>query len=303
MAFFYEADAPVWKYKQRYNYSWEPFPKKVGQKLEKLYKKTTQDQDTSNVKYKCEIKGSTWTVDVQSMTAADSGSYNRSHEVSRESYPYPKEGSKDKLKSLFKKYRDPEDEECFSQEGLQDFFKQAKIDPNKVDSLICLGLMELKSVFEIERDFFINGLAKCGCDSLDSIRSRVKEITPQIYARKKVLRMFVRWLHKASKEDNQKAIPMAVAVHYLKIILHDENRSPVRAKMVEYLESDNVKNKMGDTPGLHCDDFEMIFEFLGEIKNLDDFDTEDEDTFWPTLLLDFGEWAKKGATSNDQKAS
>jgi len=299
MAFYYEAEAPVWKFKQRYNHNWEKFPKKVCQKLEKLFKKTTTDMDTSNVKYECDIKNQKWTIDVQKMVATNSGGYYRQHEVSREGYGYPTAGDQNKLKKMFKKYEDPDDDECFSEKGLEKFLKDCKIDATAVDSLVVLGMMQLRSVFEIEKECFVSGLAKCGCDTHDSLKKRVKEIVPQLYARKKVMRMFVRWLHKSSKEDNQKAIPMPVAVQYLNIIL-DEKRHPLRSHAVEYLQSEEVQKELGDSPGLHKDDFEMIFEFLGENKTLDTFDLDDDDSFWPTIIMNFAAWGKKASTDEKE---
>jgi len=280
MAFYYEADPPTWKYKERYN-GWNEFPKKVTVKLEKMWQKINQRGDTSNVHHEwTDPHGQTWTINVQNLTAS-MGSYSyRNSEVSREGYPYPNRGNESKLSKIFNKYADQEEKDALDEEKLASFFGDLGVDPNAVQSLVVFAMMELEQLGIIERNKFVKGFAKCGASSLRDVNSTSALITNSMRTKKKVMKGFCRWLFNASRERlDARTVPKEACIQLMDITL-DDDQFPLKSDVLDFLDEDARQV-------LTRDDWEMLIEFLWDVKSLDQFD---EDAGWPIICEEFVEW-------------
>jgi len=297
MAFYYEAEAPVWKYKERYA-DWKLYPKRVGNKLEKLWKKIHQDGDTSVVEYDWKQDESiSHKINLQTMTSQNANSYYRASEVSREGYPYPNPGNTKKLKKLHGKHMATEEEggETFNFFNLATFFEECGIDPNGLESLIILAMCEVDTFMDVSEKKFVGGLSKCGCSDPNGIVQAVKPIKRTLVQEKKVkvLKSFARWLFIAAKDDSARTISTATLAGLLSIMCPQSN-FPLSATFVSFLTAES-ENEEGDRKTCSKDDWVMIVEFVAQKNSWDGFDDYVEDEGWPLIVSECYESGTKKA--------
>jgi len=294
MAFYYEAEAPVWKFKERYG-EWKHFPKRTGNKLEKLWKKIHEQGDTSTTEHEWKTdEGNVYKINLQSMTAQNQNSYYRNSDVSREGYPYPQSGNKNKLGKLHDKYMTEETEEgeTYTYFDLAKFFGDANIDPEGLDSLILLAMCEVDSFQEIPKVKFVNGLAKCGCSNFRDIKSAIEPIRDSLIKKKKikVLKSFAKWLFIAAKEESARTISTA-ALSGLLAIMCPQNRFPLSQTFATFLKAESEKEN-GDRKTCSRDDWVMIVEFVAQKPTWDGFEDYVEDEGWPLIVSECYESTK-----------
>lgn len=280
MAFYYEAEPPTWRYRERYG-GWQEYPKKVTIKLEKLWQKVNERGDTSNVTYDWQdTNGHNWSINVQTLVANNSSSYYRNSDVSREGYPYPTRGDEAKLNKIFNKYKDENEPNSLDEDKLAQFFSDLGVDPNAVQSLVVFAMMELDQLGVIEKQHFIQGFAKCGCSSLRNINATSATIANAMRTKKKVLKGFCRWLFNASKErEDARTVRKETCIQLMDIVL-DTDQYPLKDDVLDFLESD-------ERVVLTRDDWEMLIEFLWDVKSLSSYDENDG---WPMICEEFVEF-------------
>jgi len=283
MAFYFEANAPVWRYKPRYN-DWTKFPAAFCLKLERKFKKITKG-DSSNVFISyTDDKHTEWRVNVQSMSASQSSGYYRHAEVSRTGYDWPHAGDKKKLKKMFKKFEDKITKGVLDQDnGLELFCKYIGIESDNVQSLILLGLLNVDDVTSVQEKHFVDNLSKCGCSDKLDILKLIQKIELQLTT-PKILKLFGEFVFKLSKESPEhKSVKKDQALSVLSLIVPPKN-GPLVTDMCKFLsELTNKKTLMKD-------EWLMIIEFLITIAELETF--EDDGT-WSSIIDSFVAWTKK----------
>jgi len=294
MAFFYEAEAPVWKYKERYN--WKQYPKKVSTKLEKLYQKVVNgDKSVTTFEWK-DDKQQTQKINVENLSAQNSSSYYRNMDVSRDGYPYPTSGDKNKLKKMFKKYADPEDLNSMHYEKIPDFLKELTISDSSIDALILQGMCQNEDLFDFTQKNFVDGLAKCGCSNAKDIKTRVGEIKAAVFKKKKVCKKFANFLFKLMAEEKQKVLPIQkiempegapsdseseeegapkVLLIFDLVFAKNAKHFPLATKFLEFLKGQSRVSR---------DDWEMTAEFLHQHETVESVDDPED---WPTMIEAF----------------
>jgi len=290
MAFYYEAEPPTWKYKERYG-DWKKFPKRTGVKLEKLYKKIFEEHDTSVVEYVWNNEDqNTYKINLQTMSAQNQHSYYRNSDVSREGYPYPPPGNKNTLAKIHAKYMTTVEEEGDNGPEMVTFFEMSEffgamgIDPDGLEALIVLAMCEVDTFLDVEKKKFCEGLAKCGCSNINDIKNAVTPIRNKLLVQKnvKVLKSFARWLFVAAKEDSARTISTAQLSLLLKIMCPVAN-FPLSPNFVAFLAAESEKED-GDRKTCSRDDWVMMVEFVCAKESWNNFEELVEDEGWPLII-------------------
>jgi len=293
MAFFYEAESPIWKYKERYG-DWRKFPKRTATKLEKLWKKVHIDGDISTTEHEWKNDNQNLKINLQTMSATNMASYYRNSEVSREGYPYPNPGNKKKLEQLYKKYVTDvtEGDETFKAFDLETFFNDLGIDGNGIDSIIFLAMCEVEN-FEVLKAEFVTGLSKCGCTNMDNIREAINPIRATLIDKKskKVLKSFAKWLFIAAKDDSARTISTTQLAGLLGLMC-PSNKFALSEDFVNFLTTEGEKED-GDRKTCSRDDWVMMVEFVADKSNWDGFEDYVEDEGWPLIISDCHDSKKK----------
>jgi len=331
MAFFYEALPCEWKYKEtsvhRYGSSnsgnhWETFDAKTCRKLETIFKRI-EKKDFSRVELQWTNKSNNnanateWTINVQNYQGVPQknvGYYNRQMlEISRGGYPYPNSGNikESKLKSLFAKYADPEDEDYMGDEqgkGIYKLLSDCGCDLKRIESLILHCICDAEALMTIERDRFVAGMKKCGCYDIKSLRERIKEIRSKVLSKggKKHLKSLSERVYRlCCARDNQRSLPIvytedddedppiqvfptSLTVFPMMYCNGMDKIFPYGAQFLEFLklgplvDGERVKS-------ITVDDWKMIAEFLHEVKTEAQFNSEKESD-WVLIIDAFLNW-------------
>jgi len=286
MSFYYEAEPPTWKYKERYG-DWKKFPKRTGVKLEKLYKKIHDDGDTSVVEHIWKNEDqNTYKINLQTMSAQNQHSYYRNSDVSREGYPYPPPGNKSTLGKIHAKYMTTVDEdgEMVTFFDMSEFFGHMGIDPDGLGALIVLAMCEVDTFLDVAKKKFCDGLAKCGCSNVADIKEAIKPIRKTLLVKKnvKVLKSFARWLFVAAKEDSARTISTAQLSGLLQIMCPVVN-FPLSQDFVAFLLAESEKED-GDRKTCSRDDWVMMVEFVCAKDSWLNFEEQVEDEGWPLII-------------------
>jgi len=308
MAFYYEAEPPNWKFKQRYG-GWKGYPSSCAKRLEKLWKTVHVKKDSSKVVYQwTDEQKQKWDIDVQKMEATASGSYYRPIEISREGYPYPKpSGDKKSLNKIFDKYQSAEDQDLMSEEKVGDFFQNCKIDCQKIESFVILGLMELRTGGDVERELFVNNLSKCGCSKESDIAKLVKRVTADLHKpdKTKKLKAFAAFLFNLLKEGQASSWKLETALNILPILFENNKKYPMCKPFVAYVDELNdiyeeefekgpqhFSKLQGDEETMirakiTKDDWLMCVSMIEETKDVGKFDPDDG---WPEFVTKWYDW-------------
>jgi len=183
MAFFYEADPPVWYYKRSgYGGQKVKFPNAIAKKMERLFQKT-QRNDSSEVELLWTNKADSkeYKINVRSYTMEEQNSHSSyryhsygNYDVSREGYPYPKYGNKQALKKSFQKFKTGEDR--IELENPRAFFEWYNINGENIDGLIFHAIAKASGLFEFNIDSMADNFAQIGCTKKGDINGKIQDM-------------------------------------------------------------------------------------------------------------------------------
>lgn len=197
----------------------------------------------------------------------------------RHKYPTSKKGNPDKLKKIFKKYADKEDETIMSENGMMQFFKDTGVNPQGVDTLVIAWHIRSTEMGLIQRDDFCQGFAKHGCSDLSSVKNECRKAV-SLTNNSTSFKMFYKWVfHHVKEDEKKKTIPKDLAVQLWRIIFGKREREfPMLSKFLNFVE----KNE--DTQAVSRDLWEQTLDFLKEVKSPNDFD---DNGAWPVTIDEF----------------
>lgn len=322
MAFYYEAEQPKWRYKQRYK-SFNDFKKRDAKALEKLYQGMKKGDQTVTMTWRNPDNNQDITLNVKNMQGSGSNYYHSNLELSRLGYPYPDPDGKNTpdgpLNQMFDNYADEDDANCFSEEGIWDFVGELGIDMEDSRGQMHLfmfhAMCEATDMAEISRADYLRVFKKCGCSTYDQIKQQITLIEGHMYKHgdskaKKINKAFARWLftfsatEKKAKsvlfypeakqeeqvqgddEDAEDDTPLVQVILRTWMIDHPKGPStfPLGSKMFKYL-MQRQQNSISK------DSLVNIAEFMMTYKQTDiSLDELDE---WPLIIGEFCEWANK----------
>lgn len=292
MSFFYEAEPPTWKYKERYA-DWQVFPKRTALQLEKLYKKIYEKGDESVTEYEWRTdSGQVVRINVKNMSSHNQASYYRTSEVSREGYPYPPKGNTTKLGQVY-------DSMCDS-DGFdpEKFFNKVGVNPEGLESLILFGMWELDNFSDFPRKRFVFNFAKCGCSSLKDIKRAVTPIKNAMQRQRKtkfkVLKAFAKWLFNATKQDSRQRTQTTELLSGLLPLVCDPNFFPLSQNFTDYL-ARCAEDESLERQSISGDDWTMIVEFVSTSDTWADYD---DMSGWPLII---GECATENGWKEEEE--
>lgn len=323
MAFYYEAQPCVWKFKEtsihRYGHNgtkdWNEFDSKTCRKLETIYKRI-EKKDFSRVEHSWTYNNQEWTINVQNYQGAPNKNsyYNRQMiEISRVGYPYPNNGHiKDsKLKALFSKYADEDEEDYMGDtqgKGIYKLLSDTGCDLKRIESLILHCICDAEALMTIERERFIKGMKLCGCSDIKSLSQRIKDIRSKVLSKggKKHLKSLSERVYRlCCARDNQRSLPIvytedddedppiqvfptSLTVFPMMYCTGMEAIFPYGSQFLEFLklgpmvDDERVKS-------ITVDDWKMIAEFLHEVKTEDQYNVE-KNGDWVLIIDAFLSW-------------
>jgi len=191
-----------------------------------------------------------------------------------------------KLSKIFDKYAGTTDKtkDIMEDENLVQFFNDIGIDPEGGASLVVAFKLGCKTLGMIKRQEFIDGWAKHGVETLDTMKSTAAKWA-EILGSKTEFKDFYRWLFDFIKDEgDRKTLDTSVAVDFWKLVM--VKQFPLLPKWIAFLEKQGTKTVSNDL-------WMMVYEFSRDVKP--DLSNYDPDGAWPALIDEFVECMKEEA--------
>jgi len=319
MAFYYEAEQPKWRYKQRYK-NYVDFKKSDAKKLEKLWQAHKKGDPTFTMNWRNPDNNQDIQLNIKSMQGQGSSYYHSQLELNRIGYPYPDPEGRNTpegpLSQMFDAHADEDDPNAFSEDGIWDFVSELGVDMESPRGMMQLfmfhAMCEATDMTEINKSDYLRILKKCGCSTYKQIKKQITLIEDNMYRfgdskAKKVNKAFARWLFSFSatetkaksvlfyaeekKEEQVQAdddepeddTPLVQVVYRAWMLDHPKASAtfPLGGKMFNFL-MQRPQNSISR------DSLVNIAEFMMTWKRTDL--SEDELYEWPLIIGEFCEW-------------
>mmetsp|Transcript_1508 Transcript_1508/g.1707 ORF Transcript_1508/g.1707 Transcript_1508/m.1707 type:complete len:292 (-) Transcript_1508:118-993(-) len=201
--------------------------------------------------------------------------------------------SNKKVEKLYEKYAsivDPDEDEEESTDpdeigpaGVEQFLSDAGIDAEGVLSFVLAWHLSAKEIGYFQKEDFIAGMKKLGCDTMDKLKNKKDQFEKEIKNEEtfKAIYRFAFHFSKADKDKRQMDFLTADCV--LELLLDG------RPHVERFRKFIHVQTAY---PGLNQDQWMSFLDFSKTIN--EDFENYDASGAWPVLLDEYGEWVQDG---------
>lgn len=133
---------------------------------------------------------------------------------------YFRELDRKKIEQLFQKYRDPNDPNKISSDGVVSFLEDLQLSPESRLVLIIAWKFRAQNQCEFTREEFVSGLCDLGVDSIDKLKSKLTQLEHDLQDLHK-FKDFYQYTFNYAKETGQKGLDLDMAIAYWNIVLKD----------------------------------------------------------------------------------
>lgn len=125
-----------------------------------------------------------------------------------------------KIEQLFNKYRDVNDSQKISSDGVVKFLEDLQLSPESRHVLIIAWKFRAQTQCEFSRDEFVNGFCDLACDSLDKLKQKLPQLEQDLNDMQK-FKDFYHFTFNYAKDSGQKGLDLEMAIAYWNIVLKD----------------------------------------------------------------------------------
>lgn len=125
-----------------------------------------------------------------------------------------------KIEHLFTRYRDVNDAQKISSDGVVKFLEDLQLSPESRLVLIIAWKFRAQAQCEFSRDEFCNGFCDLGVDSLEKLKQKLPQLELDLNDIQK-FRDFYHFTFNYAKDSGQKGLDLDMAIAYWNIVLKD----------------------------------------------------------------------------------
>jgi len=133
---------------------------------------------------------------------------------------YYRELDRKKIEQLFSKYRDPNDPQKITSDGVLAFLEDLELSPESRLVLIIAWKFRAQTQCEFTRDEFVNGFCDLGVDNLDKLKQKLTQLDVDLQDVHR-FKDFYQYTFNYAKETGQKGLDLEMAIAYWNIVLKD----------------------------------------------------------------------------------
>jgi len=188
------------------------------------------------------------------------------------------------LTTLFDKYKDTDEPEKITTNGMIQFLADLELDPSSRIVLLLAWKFEAKIQCEFTRDEFCDGMRKLRCDSIAGLKTKLSELEKEVdFSQEKFKDFYQFSFNYAKSNSNQKGLDVETALAYWNIVLKDK---------FYHLEMWNTFLQEKYRKSIPKDAWNMVLDFATSIDDtMSNYDDEEFQSM-PVVLDDFVEYAK-----------
>jgi DCN1-like protein 1/2 len=133
-------------------------------------------------------------------------------------YKEPRNVDKKKLEALYNRYKDPNEPDKITVDGIMKFLDDLGLPPESKLVLIIAWKFKAATQCEFTRDEFNNGMTELGCDNIDKLKARLSTLENEIRDNYK-FKDFYHFTFNYAKNPGQKGLDLDMAIAYWNIVL------------------------------------------------------------------------------------
>uniref|UniRef100_A0A7S0VA35 Defective in cullin neddylation protein n=1 Tax=Hemiselmis tepida TaxID=464990 RepID=A0A7S0VA35_9CRYP len=193
--------------------------------------------------------------------------------------PPPPDVDAGAILTMFKKYKDEEEENCIGIDGILQFCTDIDITPDDVRMLVFTFNLQVKSPVKWTQMEWVSGMTRMGCDSVAKVKSKMISLQADLVDPNR-FKQFYAFSFDMSRAEGQKVLDLDTAVQLWRMVLKD--RFHHLDAWCEFLEKVYKKSITKDT-------WMLTYDFSVQ-SNADMTNIDLDSSAWPVVIDEFVEY-------------
>ncbi|KAI8913238.1 Cullin binding-domain-containing protein [Gorgonomyces haynaldii] len=165
-------------------------------------------------------------------------------------------------------------------EGTERLCQDLEVDPQDKVMLVIAKHFQCPGMCIWTRKGWIEGMTQLGCDTIEDLKQKIPDLRKELDTDDGLRDVYL-YTFQFARQENQKSLPVEIAVAFWKLLL--DNKWKHLDRFLDYVTEHHQKAISKDT-------WVQLWDFIKTAK--DDFSGYDPDSAWPVLIDNFVEHCK-----------